>query len=457
MKYVIFTHTGEGLAIAEKLQREHQSVTVAMIQNRKDTMLPDEMESFSDEEPDEKKERMALYDGVFKKYPAEKVVAMLKKVKDKSEYFLFFDFNHAFKYADQLKGMGFNGNFPTAEDRKCEVDRDYAKDIVNENYPDVRVAEKREFKSVDDFMNEIDDMFENSLWVLKPFSDEAKTKVPDSTDPESAKEEIVSAIEENREGYEKEGFELERYIPNAIEVTPQRIYYNGKPIYTSVDIETKRLGSAKGPMNGCASDLVFPVDSGSRIARIAFPKYVDELAKQHEGMFVWDISLLIDPRDGTIYMGEFCPNRVGYNAFYTELSLLPFVSDFFEDIVAGKNPMNGAKAFGASVRLFFVREKGIKPDVRIGVDEERSDNLWLIDAKVEKDGTTSTVGFIWDVGVATGSGFSPEEAIYNCYYNADGLVFENRAYGRSKADFLSFEEPDSILMRYNYLKENKFI
>jgi hypothetical protein len=457
MKYVIFTFSGEGLPIAEKLYKEGQDVIVAQIESDKDIYTAEEIKNYKPEERDNKKARLSLYDGVLKKYPADKVTQALKKIRNKQDYFLFFDFNHCFKYAEELSGLGFNGNFPTEEDRKYEVDRDYAKDIVAANYPEVRVAKKKEFKTIADFLKVADDMFKDEIWVLKPFGDGAKTKVPDSSIPENAKQEIIAALESDPNGYESEGFELELLIPDAIEVTPQKVWYNGKPIYCSIDIETKRLGSDRGPMTGCAADLVFPVDMNSRICRIAFPKYCDELAKKHEGMFIWDISLLINPRNGEIYMGEFCPNRTGYNCFYTELSLLPYVSNYFEDIVAGKNPMNGAEKFGASVRMFFVREKGIKPDVAISIEDDwRAENLWLIDAKV-KDGTAYTAGYIWDIGVATGSGQTIDEAASNCYLNADGLLYEHKMLGRSKIDYLSGHGKDSIQKRYNYLIENKLI
>lgn len=457
MKYVIFTYSGEGLPIAEKLKAEGQDVTVAMIQKQADTLLDEDKKDAIPEDPEETKTRLALYDGIFKKYPAETVVRNLKKVKNKGDYFLFFDFNHAFKYAEELAGMGFNGNFPTAWDRKMEADRDAAKEIVAEHYPEVQVARKEHFETVEDLMKVIDDLFETDVWVLKPMSDNARTKVPDSPDPQIAKQEIMDALEADPEGYESEGFELELMIPDVVEITPEKVYYNGKALYATIDIEAKRLGTSDGPMTGCAADLVFPIDMQSRIARIAFPKYVDELAKQHEGLFIWDISLLIDRRTGKIYMGEFCPNRPGYNAFYTELALLPYVTQWFEDVVAGKNPMNGAQKFGASVRLFQVKEKGKKEGIGLTIDDLKAPSLWIIDGRVGDDGSPETVGYIWDVGVATGAGPDPTTAAYEAYRNAEGLLFEGKTLGRSRGDYLGDDSKDSLQMRYSYLRENELL
>ena len=450
MRYVIFTFSGEGLGLAEQLQSEGQSVTVAQISNLDDILLTEEKEGVKPEDPKKKKARLSMYDGCVAKYDADKVVAMLLKVKNPKDYFLMFDFNQNFKYAEQLKGKGFNGNFPTAEDRKFEVDRDYAKDFVKKNYPDVKVGEKHEFKTIDEgkeFLAETDE-----IWVLKPYNDntEAKTKVPDSKDPEEAKKELITCLETYQKGFESEGYCIELLIPDALELTPERVYYNGKLLYSVCDIELKRLGSESGPMTGCSADLVYPLDSGCELCEIAFPPIVDKMAKEHEGWFFWDISLLINPHNGKFYMGEFCPNRPGYNSFYNELRLCGSATDYFENMVEGKNPMKGSKEYGASVRMFIIKESGVKPDVGITLDESKMDDLWFMDMKKE-DEKMVTAGYIWDVAIATGQGDTIEEAAKAAYDNAAGVQFDNK-YQRQLFDYLS-EEPDSLKKRYDYGKE----
>ena len=450
MKYVIFTFSGEGLGLAEQLQKEGESVTVAQIRDLNSILLPEEKKGVEPEDPEKKKARLSMYDGCVKKYDADKVVAMLKRVKDKSDYFLMFDFNQNFQYAEQLKGMGFKGNFPTAKDREFEVDRDMAKDFVKKNYPGVRVGEKHEFKTIDEgkaFLAETDE-----IWVLKPYDDntDAKTKVPDSKDPEQAKAELILALDTHQKGFESQGYVMELLIPDAIEITPERVYYDGKLLYTCCDIELKRLGSETGPMTGCAADLVFPIDDDSKIAQLAFPAIVDTMAKEHEGWFFWDISLLINPHNDRIYMGEFCPNRPGYNSFYNELGLCGSASTYFETIVRGGNPLKGCKKFGASVRMFSICEHGVKPDVGIVVDEEKMDDIWFIDAK-KKDEQLMTAGYIWDVCIATGQGDTIGDAAKYAYENARGVQFDNK-YQRQLFDYLS-DEPDSLEKRYHYGEE----
>ena len=451
MKYVIFTFSGEGLGLAEQLQNEGESVTVAQIRDQEKILLPEELKVTEPEDPKKKKARLSMYDGCVKKYDADVVVRNLKKVKDKEDYFLFFDFNQNFQYSEQLKGLGFKGNFPTAADRRFEVDRDAAKDFVKKHYPGVAVGEKHEFKTIDEgkaFLEATDE-----IWVLKPYDDntDAKTKVPDAKDPEQAKEELITSLEAHKAGFESQGYVMELLIPDAIEITPERVYYDGKPLYDTCDIELKRLGSETGPMTGCAADLVFPIDASSKISKIAFPPIVDDMAKKHEGLFFWDISLLINPHTGKLYMGEFCPNRPGYNAFYNELRMCGRATTYFELVVRGVNPMETGKAFGASVRMFSIREGGVKEGVGITVDDEKMDDLWFMDAK-KQDDKLVTAGYIWDVAISTGQGDTIAEAAKSVYENAEGVQFDNK-YQRQIFDYLS-DEDDSLQKRYNYGKEH---
>lgn len=451
MKYIIFTFSGEGLGLAEQLQSEGEHVTVAQIADLKTICLKEELKGLEDEDPDKKKARLSMYDGVVKKHDADTVLRNLKKVKNPSEYFLFFDFNHCFQYAEKLRGMGFKGNFPTEDDRRFETDRDAAKDFVKKYYTGVKIGEKHEFKTIDEGKKFLSDTDE--LWVLKPFDDnsDAKTKVPDAEDPKQAGEELMTALDAHKEGFESQGYVMELMIPDAIEITPQKIYYDGEPLYASVDIELKRLGSSIGPMTGCAADLVFPIDFKSKIAKVAFPEIVDKMAKDHEGLFIWDISILVNPHNGKLYMGEFCPNRPGYNAFYNEIRLAGLASEYLQAIVEKKNPMEYAPAFGASVRMFMIREGGVKSDIGITVDDAKMNDLWFMDMKKEKD-APMTAGYIWDVAIATGQGDTIEEAAKIAYENSEGVQFDNK-YQRQIFDYLS-DEADSLQKRYEYGKKN---
>src|SRR5262249_17290345 len=149
-----------------------------------------------------------VFDGILDRQDANDVVAKLKTVKNPQEHFLFFDFNRAFKFADQLKGLGFHGNFPTEEDRLFEIDREKAKAFVREWYPHLKVAESHEFKTVAEGISFLERS--DLLWVLKSFSEDGAehslTVLPTSTDPEAASTQLIEALNEDRPIYEKAGF-----------------------------------------------------------------------------------------------------------------------------------------------------------------------------------------------------------------------------------------------------------
>lgn len=342
MNYYVFTFSGEGLPIAKKLQDEGQNVTVAMIEDNKDILTKDE--KHNPEEKHEKERRMALYDGIVPKVSAKEAVSKIKAMspEKQKETFLFFDFNHCFKYSEELMGTECQGNFPTSKDREMEVSRDEAKAFVEKNYPSLKVAENQEFKSAKDgikFLSESQD-----AWVLKGMDEDAKTVVPDTNDPEQANPQVMQALETSGKSYEKSGYILEKMIPNLIEVTPEIHFYNGKPLATTMDIELKRFGGGNtSVMTGCSADLVFETEMESEINKMAFPPVVYEMAKKHKGWFVWDASILFDKDTGEAFFGEYCPNRVGYNCFYSEMTLVGSAKDFFERLVLKRTRFQKSK------------------------------------------------------------------------------------------------------------------
>lgn len=55
MKYCVFTFSGEGLGLAEQLQNEGKSVTVAQIRDLDSILLPEEKKGVEPEDPEKKK------------------------------------------------------------------------------------------------------------------------------------------------------------------------------------------------------------------------------------------------------------------------------------------------------------------------------------------------------------------------------------------------------------------
>src|SRR5476649_1494731 len=151
----------------------------------------------------------------------------------------------------------------------------------------------------------------------------------------------------------------------------------------TVMFENKGIGSGNISYQiGCAGDMVFPVSMKSKIHDICFPPIVDEIAKKHKGLFIWDASLLIDKKSGEIYFGEFCPNRFGFNSFLTTLEQQSSVHTFFETVVKKKNPFIEG-AIGVSLMLFNLLQdpetSHILKDVQIDYPEKYAKHFWPYD------------------------------------------------------------------------------
>lgn len=450
MNFIVFCYDGHGLPIAQHLQQEGHDVLVGVVENKKDTMSAIEKDS-AVEPKAEKELRLSMFDGMLDKMPADKLVEKMKTMKNPEEWFVFFDFNNLFKFSEQVKDLGFHGNFPTEADHLFEIDRDEAKNFVKKYYPKVNIGQKKEFKKISEakaFLEKTDD-----VWVLKGLDESAKSVVPDVDDPRLAAGQLLEALQHDPEPYESVGFILELLIPNIIELTPEKLYYDGVPLAVTIDVEQKPLGSGNiSIQTGCTMDLVFPIDMEDRICKIAFPPIIDEMAKQHKGLFIWDASLLINRRDGKIFFGEFCSNRPGYNAFFSELAQASSVGDFFEDISKKKSPFK-VGSVATSLRIFNMHRNpdtgqipaGMKVNYKSGFEKD----LWLWDVK-KKYGKIVTVGYDWNLAVITGSGKSIDEAAQRMYKNVEENFSFVGGYYRPKFDYLSLDYPTSILNRVNY-------
>lgn len=450
MKYIFITFEGLGLPIACKLQREGHEVIVGMIEEIKDYAMVEESREVSEKEAVRKK-RMSLFDNMLEKRPAEDVLKWMKTVRKPHEYFVFFDVNNLYRWADKVRDLGFEGNFPTKEDYLFEIDREMAKDFVKKNYSKLHTPEVVEFTSSKDGIDFIKKT--DRFWVLKGKTEGAKTFIPDVTDIELSRRQIIDMLTNFPEKYEKRGFIFELLIPSIIELTPEKIYYDGVPLVTTIDVENKAFGSGNiSIQTGCAEDLVFPISMEDRINKIAFPPVVDRMAREHKGLFFWDASLLINKRDGKIYFGEFCSNRPGYNSLLTELAQAPSVNDFFEKVVHKMNPLP-LGTVGSSVRLFNLNKdeetEEVAENIAVDFKHDISKDLWLWDVKRNQYGRLVSVGYTWNLGVMTGSGKSIDEAVSKMYRSVDDFSFLGTYY-RSMDDFVSLDYPTSIPNRLNY-------
>lgn len=445
LKYIWFTHDGGGISIARKLIDEGNTVIIAQIQSI------EELHNDKDaEKPEDKKHRLALFNGLVQKYDAKEVIKMMAKIKNKDEWFVVFDFNNLWYYSELILKMGFTqGFFPLKKDFDFEQDRDAGKDFVKKYYPSLKVGEKHEFKTTDDGVKFLDTDASGNIYVLKSFDEAGSTVLPMSSDPELAKEEIKGALELEKSDYEKKGYLLEQKIVDPLEITPEAMWYNGKLICTIVDIENKPVGAGSlGNMTGCSGNLIFHTNPDDEINKIAFPPKIHQMAKEHKGLMVWDASILIDPKTGEKYFGEFCANRWGWDSFFTELSMCKSVSDYFEALVEGRNPIE--KQFGVGIRMFNLKKH---IDVPI-IFKDSEEGVFMYDATTT-DKKIVSCGVGWDLLVATGSDNDANKSVDSAYDVLDGVSFTN-GYYRPRFDFLSREYHNSIIRRYEYANHKFF-
>jgi hypothetical protein len=436
-KYIWFTWDACGLHIAKKLKDEGNTVILAQIKTKKELGLPHD----KPEKPEDEKIRLSIGDGIIEKHDAVDILKKMKSMKNKDEWFVVFDFNNLWRYGEAVAKMGFDNIFyPTRAQWEMEEDRNAGKEFVQKNYPDLKVAEVHEFKTIEEGISFLENT--EKVWVLKSYNPAGSTIVPASDDADKAHEEIVGALEIEKTDYEKDGFILEEMIPSPIEITPEIQFYNGKVIMTTVDIENKPIGAAStGNMTGCSSNLIIKTDIEEKINKIAFPPAVYEMAKKHKGLFVWDSSILINPKTKELYFGEFCANRWGWDSFFTNLAMCDSVSSFFNSILEGKNPLTSN--YGVAVRMFNLKSY---IDVPVILGEEGDKNVWFYDVK-KVDGKYFTCGLGWDTYVVTGAGNTLSEAIDEAYEEIADTTLTN-GYYRPKFDFISKEYSNSIMNRH---------
>lgn len=443
MKICWFTFDGNGFAVAKKLQEEGHTVLVGQAETYKELGIDKE------EDPKDTQQRMSTWNGMIEKKTAQKLLREMETFEDKDEWGVICDFNNLFKIAERAQELGFAGEnghgfyfLPTEEQFKLESDRDMGKNFVQEHYQELEVGEKHDFKTIDEGITFLQESAEgDKLWVLKAYNDDINAIVPTSDDPMLAKDELISALATERAGYEAQGYLLEEKIAQPQEITPQAVFYNGEPVFFDIDIETKPIFAGDtGPQTGCASNLVMSISEFDQIAELAFPPKVYDMAVKQKGLFIWDASVLVDQRTGKKYFGEFCANRWGFDSFFTELSMCESVSSYFEMVMQGQSPI--IKRFGTSVRMF-----NVKKNAGVSVIHKATDNIWMYDVHRPKKDIVS-IGYCWDLLVATGSGNDLEEAVDNCYERLSEVAFTGGGY-KPKFDFMSEEYPTSLLSRFN--------
>lgn len=440
-KYIIFTIYAEACSLAWHLEREGKDVIVGLVNNLK-TVGHDEPE-----EKDAKERRLKMWSGILNVQKAEDLIKRMEEIEDKDDYFVICDFNTLHPYAKKLKKMGFkHGLMPSKFDFDLEADRNMAKEFVQSYYPELKVAEVSAFKTVEEGIEFINASEE--FWALKGNDPAATTVVPCTKVLEFAKDELISCLTAHKQDYERKGYILERQIRDGVEFCTQCVYYNGKRVAYSVDIENKAFGSGNvGCKVGCAIDMVVAIKDDAPIISKVFSDAMDKLAAKHTGLFYADCNTIL--KDGELYFLEFCSNRMGYDAIQTECEMAGGVSNYFEAIANGKCPY--ASKYGVAVRGLNMNKDdkgGLLKDIPMRWKEGVESHIYPYDMhKDEKTGKMMNGGYDWELlAVFTGASDDAEYAITKAYEIVEQFSFDEM-YTRSMGDFVDRDYHGNILDR----------
>lgn len=438
MKVALFSVDGYGFPIAYHLQEEGHDVYVGQVQSWASVKV-----SLKEKEK-ERAKRLKLYDGMFeRKWSADKLLAyLLGQSGSRLDWLVICDFNWLWPYADKLRSAGYRGLLPRKDDYDLEHDRKATRDLIEKLYPEIETGEYREFKTEKDataFLEKDSD----KLYVLKGFNAEADTIVPESDDVEINRAIIIDALQHDKEGnYEKDGFILEEKIPDVIEFTPEAIGFDGQLRCINIDVEHKRFGSRSGPQVGCATNIVLWQNDNEKIYRM-FLKPLEKIMLRPNELTIWDLSVLYSPSRKKYYAGEFCPNRMGFDAAFTEIATFGTVTAWIDYILGGEQPY---LPIGVAVRLF-------NPDKQdaLFIGEPGDPHVWCYD--ILKDGDSYHVqGLGKDVCVLTQAGQTIDEAIDALYEHEHDVIFDP-AYHLEKHDWYDEQWPINLLHRIDVLDD----
>jgi hypothetical protein len=446
MKFIFFTFDGLSLPIAQKLQEEGQEVLVCQIANANRVKIK--------ETPEQKEKRLQIGNGLVRKKDADLALEVLLKMPEsqRKEYFVINDFNNQYYYGEKLIAAGYQGFLARKEDAEFEQDRFKAKEFVKKNYPYLNIPETHEFKTIKDGIDFLKK--ERDFYVLKGNYEESLTVVPQAKNIDDATEELVDILQRDKSVYEKQGFILERKIRNGVEFIPEAVFYNGVLLGIIVDIENKYLGSGNtGFQTGCAIDTNFFV-SLDHPAYEMFLKPLEKFAQNRKGLFVGDANVIWDIERQKFYFLEFCQNRWGYSAIFSELSLFDKVSDYFEKITSSLPLYSWQKnqpIIAASVRIFNLLTNPYNNKIAANLKAKIKNPkfVWLWDFKKEGKDIVN-VGHHADIAVITGRGYNLYEAVEDCYENLENNFYFPEMYYRPKEDFFNENYPNSIVGRYNF-------
>ena len=286
---------------------------------------------------------------------------------------------------------------------------------------------------------------------------------------ELAKQQIKSELTSYKSSYDKGKLILEPKIMDAVEFAPQMIWYDGEPVCSEIEIETRMFGSGDiGDQTGGNENLIIRTELDDKINEIAFPKEMHDIAKKHKGMFIADAGILSDGKD--FYFTEFAGNRWGWGGIFSELSAAKskdtMVHNYFQSIVDGKEPYKFA--YGTGLAVYSVRSDDKYPmlnqdKLSIHIKDSSMKNFFPGQIKMRRTEAGKQIVNVGyrefdsaPLGYVVGRGNTIEDAVEMIYKALKGISMKGLYY-RNQEDFLSTSYTSSILNRVDFLKEKRLI
>lgn len=463
MKYAMISFDGACFPIADQLLREGNEVIVCQVESAKDLGIKGNWIT-DNEAPEVKRRRLSLYDGILTKLPLEAFLKKLKTLPNKEEWFYFSDYNIFYNIDQEVLGMGFTkGHFHTVEDFLREKDRATAKAFIQKHYTVLEVAETKQFgagqvEQAIAFMQTSD-----KVWVVKSDGNFGETIVPGTRNQDMAKQQVISELTAHKAAYAKGPISLEEKVMDAIEFCPQLAFWDGKPIYATVEIETRMLGPAdSGGQTGGNQNLIVRLPLDGMMVKMFFPPVVYDLAKQRRGLFLFDAGIIYDPRREKYFFMEFAGNRHGWPGIFSEIAMAmddgKQATNYFEALTRGANPLT--HAIGATLSTYALEADPVFPALLkegLSIDIRDRMNIFPYQVRYEQ-GNMANVGYrAYDSGAlayVVSRGDDISGAVRGIYYNLDDLSFKGLYY-RSQEDFLSLGYPSSIPSRAAFLTQKE--
>jgi hypothetical protein len=444
MRYAFLTADGLGLPLAYHLEQSGAEVYVGQVNDFSQIKVKRK------EKPEERDARLHLYDGMLRnKWTAESLTQyLLNHRREADDWFIWCDFNFLWPYAERLRKAGFRGLLPHRDDWELERDRAKAKQFVEQNYPNLAVAEFHDFLKVSDAIKFLDKE-EEKLWVLKSHGQEGDTIVPTGEDVDKNHAMIRDSLERHAKEYQTDGFVLEEKIPDLVEFTPEGIAFDGKVIGVDIDIESKLLGARTGEIVGSNLSLVFWQEEDSVIYG-EFLSPMEKVMLREGELTIWDAAVAYSPSRKEYLFLEYCSNRPGYDSLYAEVAMFGSAEKFFDGIISGD--MHSEHKYGASARLFNLGRKPTGEKYReLFWGDPAGDNIWVYDV-LRENGNFYLSGHEKDTAAVTGAGDTPEEAITDLYKNLEGVDFLS-AYYLDERQWYDKEYHHNVLHRYDALQK----